>query len=103
MSAARTSSEPRDATGGTARIGRADKRIWHSRGARFYPREERLFRDLPRLIEEYVLPGGLAFCMLGPSDPVPDRYGDLVLQRELGYRLPFSRAQRRVAIFQRKP
>jgi len=55
------------------------------------------------LAEEYVLPGGLAFCMLGPSDPVPDRHGDLVLQRELGYRLPFSRAQRRVAIFQRKP
>ena len=54
------------------------------------------------LAEEYVLPGGVAFCMLGPSDPVPDKHGDLVLQRELGYRLPFSRAQRRVAIFQRK-
>jgi len=41
--------------------------------------------------------------MLGPSDPVPDEHGDLILQRELAYRLPFSRAQRRVAIFQRKP
>ena len=54
------------------------------------------------LAEEYVLPGGVAFCMLGPSDPVPDEHGDLILQRELAYRLPFSRAQRRVAIFQRK-
>jgi 16S rRNA (guanine527-N7)-methyltransferase len=54
------------------------------------------------LAEEYVLPGGVAFCMLGPSDPVPEKHGDLVLQQELGYRLPFSRAERRVAIFQRK-
>ena len=55
------------------------------------------------LAEPYVLPGGLAFCMLGPSDPVPGAQGDLVLQRELAYRLPFSRAERRIAIFQRKP
>jgi len=55
------------------------------------------------LAEEYVLPGGLAFCMLGPSDPVPGEHGALVLQQELAYRLPFSRAQRRVAIFQRRP
>jgi len=55
------------------------------------------------LAEPYVLPGGLAFCMLGPSDPVPGRHGDLVLRRELGYRLPFSRAERRLAVFQRKP
>jgi 16S rRNA (guanine527-N7)-methyltransferase len=54
------------------------------------------------LAEPYVLPGGLAFCMLGPSDPVPEKQGDLVLQRELGYRLPFSRAERRLAVFQRK-
>jgi hypothetical protein len=33
---------------------------------------------------------------------VPEKHGDLVLQQELGYRLPFSRAERRVAIFQRK-
>jgi len=54
------------------------------------------------LAEPYVLPRGLAFCMLGPSDPVPEKHGDLVLQRELGYRLPFSRAERRLAIFQRE-
>jgi 16S rRNA (guanine527-N7)-methyltransferase len=54
------------------------------------------------LAEPYVLPGGFAFCMLGPSDEVPAAQGHLVLQRELGYRLPFSRAERRVAIFQRK-
>ena len=54
------------------------------------------------LAEDYVLPGGVAFCMLGPSDPVPEKQGDLVLQRELGYRLPFSRAERRIAIFRRK-
>jgi hypothetical protein len=40
--------------------------------------------------------------MLGSSDPVPAASGDLVLQRELAYRLPFSRAERRLAIFQRK-
>lgn len=54
------------------------------------------------LAEHYVLPGGLAFCMLGPSDPVPDAQGELALQRELAYRLPFSRAERRVAIFRRR-
>ena len=54
------------------------------------------------LAEPYVLPGGFAFCMLGPSDPVPQAQGDLVLRRELGYRLPFSRAERRIAVFQRK-
>jgi 16S rRNA (guanine527-N7)-methyltransferase len=55
------------------------------------------------LAEPYVLPGGFAFCMLGPEGPVPAAHGDLVLQRELRYRLPFSRAERRLAIFQRKP
>jgi len=54
------------------------------------------------LAEPYVLPGGFAFCMLGPSDPVPEAQGDLVLQRQLGYRLPFSRAERRIALFRRK-
>jgi 16S rRNA (guanine527-N7)-methyltransferase len=54
------------------------------------------------LAEPYVLPGGVAFCMLGRSDLVPDAHGDLVLQRELAYRLPFSRAERRIAIFQRR-
>jgi 16S rRNA (guanine527-N7)-methyltransferase len=55
------------------------------------------------LAEPYVLPGGVVFCMLGPSDPLPRAAGDLVLQRELAYRLPFSRAERRLGIFQRKP
>jgi 16S rRNA (guanine527-N7)-methyltransferase len=54
------------------------------------------------LAEPYVLPGGVVFCMLGSSDPVPAAAGDLVLQKELAYRLPFSRAERRLAIFQRK-
>jgi 16S rRNA (guanine527-N7)-methyltransferase len=54
------------------------------------------------LAEPYVLPGGVAFCMLGPADEIPEAQGQLVLQRELGYRLPFSGAERRIAIFQRK-
>jgi 16S rRNA (guanine527-N7)-methyltransferase len=54
------------------------------------------------LAEPYVLPGGVVFCMLGSSDPIPAAVGDLVLQRELAYRLPFSGAERRLAIFQRK-
>jgi 16S rRNA (guanine527-N7)-methyltransferase len=58
-------------------------------------------RDWLSLAEPYVLPGGLAFCMLGPSDAIPDRQGDLALKRELAYRLPFSRAERRIAIFER--
>ena len=39
--------------------------------------------------------------MLGPADRVPEAQGDLVLQRELAYRLPFSRAERRIAIYKR--
>jgi 16S rRNA (guanine527-N7)-methyltransferase len=54
------------------------------------------------LAEPYVLPGGFVFCMLGRSDAVPQEHGELVLQKELGYRLPFSRAERRIAAFQRK-
>ena len=53
--------------------------------------------------EPYVLPGGLVFCMLGPSDPLPRGSGDLVLQKELAYRLPFSGAERRLGIFRRTP
>ena len=55
------------------------------------------------LAEPYVLPGGLVFCMLGPSDPLPRGSGDLVLQKELAYRLPFSGAERRLGIFRRTP
>ena len=51
------------------------------------------------LAVQYVLPGGVAICMLGPSDECPPRLGDLVLQQELGYALPVSGAQRRLAIY----
>jgi 16S rRNA (guanine527-N7)-methyltransferase len=51
------------------------------------------------LAEHYVLPAGVAICMLGPSDDAPDQVGELVLHRELGYALPFSGAQRRLAIY----
>jgi len=53
------------------------------------------------LAQPYVLANGFAFCMLGPADRVPEAQGDLVLQRELAYRLPFSRAERRIAIYKR--
>jgi 16S rRNA (guanine527-N7)-methyltransferase len=52
------------------------------------------------LAEQYVLPSGVAICMLGPSDQIPDRVGDLKLKQELGYTLPYSGAQRRLAIYQ---
>jgi 16S rRNA (guanine527-N7)-methyltransferase len=55
------------------------------------------------LAEPYVLPGGLVFCMLGPSDRLPGASGDLVLEKELAYRLPFSGAVRRLGIFRRAP
>jgi 16S rRNA (guanine527-N7)-methyltransferase len=51
------------------------------------------------LAEQYVLPGGVAICMLGPSDAVPERVGDLALQELLSYVLPYSGAQRRLAIY----
>ena len=53
------------------------------------------------LADSYVLPGGIAVCMLGPSDEVPERVGELRLEKELGYQLPFSKAQRRLAIYRR--
>ena len=52
-----------------------------------------------QLAQHYVLPGGAAICMLGPEATVPDRVGDLALQQELAYALPFSQAQRRLAIY----
>lgn len=52
-----------------------------------------------RLAEQYVLPGGVAICMLGPSDAVPEEVGGLALQRTLAYALPYSKAQRRLAIY----
>lgn len=51
------------------------------------------------LAEQYVLPGGVAICMLGPTDEVPDRVGDLALQEQLSYVLPYSGSQRRLAIY----
>jgi 16S rRNA (guanine527-N7)-methyltransferase len=54
------------------------------------------------LAEPYVLPGGLAFCMLGPSDPAPPSNRQLELQRELAYKLPFSQAQRRIVVYRRR-
>ena len=51
------------------------------------------------LAEQYVLPGGVAICMLGPADEAPDRVGALALEQELSYTLPYSGAQRRLAIY----
>jgi hypothetical protein len=51
------------------------------------------------LAQQYVLPGGVAICMLGPSDEVPDQVEDLALEQELRYSLPYSGAQRRLAIY----
>jgi 16S rRNA (guanine527-N7)-methyltransferase len=52
------------------------------------------------LAAQYVLPAGVAICMLGPTDELPDKVGDLKLKQELGYTLPYSGAQRRLAIYQ---
>lgn len=57
-------------------------------------------REWLPLAEQYVLPGGVAICMLGPSDEAPGQVGELILQRELAYALPFSGARRRLAIYQ---
>lgn len=51
------------------------------------------------IAEQYVLPGGVAICMLGPADEVPERVGDLALQQELAYELPYSKSRRRLAIY----
>lgn len=51
------------------------------------------------LADSYVLPGGIAICMLGSTDDVPDTVGELRLEKELGYQLPFSKAERRLAIY----
>lgn len=51
------------------------------------------------LADSYVLPGGIAICMLGPSDDVPEQVGELKLEKQLAYQLPFSKAQRRLAIY----
>jgi 16S rRNA (guanine527-N7)-methyltransferase len=51
------------------------------------------------LAEQYVLPNGVAICMLGPGDLLPERVGQMELQRELAYALPYSGAQRRLAVY----
>ena len=51
------------------------------------------------LAEKYVLPAGVAICMLGPSEDLPEAVGGLKLQETLGYQLPYSKAQRRLAIY----
>jgi hypothetical protein len=52
------------------------------------------------LADHYVLPHGVAICMLGPAEEeVPERIGELTLQQELAYQLPRSGAQRRLAIY----
>jgi len=55
-----------------------------------------------KLAQRYVLPGGVAFCMLGPSDATPPRVDDMEHERELAYQLPFSRARRRIAIYRHR-
>ena len=52
-----------------------------------------------QLAQHYVLPGGVAICMLGPSEEAPVKVGDLTLKQQLGYTLPFSKAPRRLAIY----
>ncbi len=54
------------------------------------------------LAQHYLLPGGVALCMLGPADSTPERVGEMDHHRELAYRLPFSNAQRRIAIYRRR-
>lgn len=51
------------------------------------------------LAEHYVLPGGVAICMMGPAETAPEAVGELHLKEELSYQLPFSGAQRRLAIY----
>jgi 16S rRNA (guanine527-N7)-methyltransferase len=52
-----------------------------------------------RLAQQYVLPGGVAICMLGPADEIPPQVEHMALQQELRYALPYSGAQRRLAIY----
>jgi 16S rRNA (guanine527-N7)-methyltransferase len=56
-------------------------------------------QDWLHLAQHYVLPGGVAICMLGPADAVPERVGDLGLMQQLAYTLPYSKSQRRLAIY----
>ena len=51
------------------------------------------------LADHYVLPGGVAICMMGPAEEAPDRVGELQLREVLQYQLPITSAQRRLAIY----
>jgi hypothetical protein len=41
--------------------------------------------------------------MLGPRDEAPAAEAELELVRELAYKLPFSGAQRRLLVYERRP
>ncbi len=56
-------------------------------------------REWLELAEQYVLPGGVAICMMGPTEEVPESVGSMCLKQTLGYTLPYSKALRRLAIF----
>jgi 16S rRNA (guanine527-N7)-methyltransferase len=56
-----------------------------------------------KLAEPYVLPGGAVLCMLGPRDEAVQGRGELTLESDLAYSLPFSGAQRRVLLYRRRP
>ena len=56
-----------------------------------------------QLASEYVLPGGLVLCMLGPRDEAPPAEAGLELVRELAYKLPFSGAHRRLLLYECRP
>ncbi len=55
------------------------------------------------LAERYLLPGGCVFCLLGQKDTAPERQGNLVREREVSYRLPFSGAQRKLVEYRLRP
>ena len=57
--------------------------------------------DWLTLAGNYLLPGGVAICMLGPTDDAPERVAGLVRASERAYLLPFSKARRRLAIYRR--
>jgi 16S rRNA (guanine527-N7)-methyltransferase len=67
----------------------------HAAVARAYASPE----EWLRLAEHYVLPAGVAICMLGPSDAVPAKVGAMALKQQLSYTLPYSGSQRRLAIY----
>jgi 16S rRNA (guanine527-N7)-methyltransferase len=53
------------------------------------------------LAGHYVMPRGVVLCLLGAKDEAPARAGDLSLEREVSFKLPFSGAQRRLLVYRR--